>query len=85
MTQKPGKLFLHVMTWPEDEKLVVPVKNGVTKAYLLTDAGSSIKSAAGDAGVTLSLPAQMPDKGATVIVLELDGAPKVIEPPKSGG
>ena len=36
-------------------------------------------------GVTIAVPAEMPDKDATVIVLEIDGPPKVIEPAKSGG
>jgi alpha-L-fucosidase len=84
-TQKPGKLYLHVMTWPADGKLVVPVTNKAAKAYLLTQPGSSLKLAAGDAGVTLSLPGEMPDKDATVIVLEIDGPPRVIEPAKTGG
>ena len=35
-TQKPGKLYLHVFDWPHDRKLVVPVKNEVHAAYLLS-------------------------------------------------
>jgi len=85
VTQKPGKLYLHVMTWPSDGKVVVPVTNAATKAYLLAKPDSSLKTATADMGVTIAVPAEMPDKDATVIVLEIDGPPKVIEPAKSGG
>jgi alpha-L-fucosidase len=84
-TQKPGKLYLHVMTWPTDGKLVVPVSNKASKAYLLTQPASSLEVAAGDAGVSVKVPSEMPDKDATVIVLEIDGPPRVIEPSKTGG
>jgi hypothetical protein len=61
------------------------VTNKIAKAYLLTQPESSLKLAAGDAGMTLSLPGEMPDRDATVIVLEIDGPPRVFEPPKTGG
>jgi alpha-L-fucosidase len=79
-TQKSGKLFLHVMKWPADGKLAVPIRNKVTKAYLLTQPGSAVDSAVGDVGVTVTLPAEAPDKVASVVVLEISGAPDVIAP-----
>ncbi|MEA2734179.1 MAG: alpha-L-fucosidase [Humisphaera sp.] len=85
VTQKPGKLFLHVMNWPSDGKIVVPLTNQATKAYLLAQPASSLDLAAGSAGVTIAVPAEMPDQGATVVVVEIKGPPRVIEPSKPGG
>ena len=35
VTQKPGRLYLHVFDWPVDGKLLLPISNKVTNAYLL--------------------------------------------------
>ena len=84
-TQKPGKLFLHVFDWPQNGVLEVPLANKISKAYLLTDHTKALKvtskETADTAGSPLSiqLPANAPDKYASVVVLEFDGAPKVIE------
>ena len=72
-TQKPGKLYLHVENWPADGKLVVPMKNKVLKAYLLSAPDKSLDTAAGSDGVSITVPSAAPDKIATVIALEIDG------------
>ena len=82
-THKAGKLFLHVMKWPADGKLLVPVKNQPSKAHLLTKPDSALETAAGGGGLTVSLPGEMPDPIATVIVLEISGSPDVIAPAAS--
>jgi alpha-L-fucosidase len=85
-TQKPGKLFLHVFDWPKNGELFVPgLKNKVKQAYLLADAVNNAKAelletTSSDEGVTVKLPAQAPDKIASVVVLEIEGAAQV-EPP----
>jgi alpha-L-fucosidase len=79
-TQKPGKLFLHVLNWPADGKLLVPVRTAPSKAYLLTEPASGLEVVAGDAGVTIALPAEAPDRSAPVVVLEIGGSPDVIAP-----
>jgi alpha-L-fucosidase len=78
-TQKPGKLFLHVFDWPKDE-LIVPVKNRVTKAYLLADPAHTALNVGDelDAGAAIFLPAEAPDKLASVVVLEIKGKPEVV-------
>ena len=63
-----------------DGKLVLPLKSKPTKVYLLTQPGSVLESTSDDAGVTLKLPAEAPDKIATVIALEISGTPDVIAP-----
>jgi alpha-L-fucosidase len=76
-TQKPEKLFLHVMTWPTDGKLHVPVTNA-KRAYLLAKPDEALTMDGNDSGVTVTVPAEMPDKVATVVVLEVDGLAKVV-------
>ena len=78
-TQKPGKLFLHVFKWPSDGKLVVPIRNSASKAYLLSNAAKSLDTKKVEGGVQLDVPAQAPDPIASVVVVELEGTPQVIE------
>jgi alpha-L-fucosidase len=78
-TQKPGKLYLHVFDWPKDGLLGVPVANKVAKAYLLANRAQPLAvTAKPGAGVSIAVPAEAPDANATVIVLEIEGAPKVL-------
>jgi alpha-L-fucosidase len=76
-TQNPGKLYLHVCEWPKTEDLLVPLRNKVKKAYLLSKPSESLAAAATDTGVRLTIPATAPDPHVTIIVLEIEGAPEV--------
>jgi alpha-L-fucosidase len=78
-TQKPGKLFLHVFKWPSDGKLVVPIHNRATKTYLLAEPGKALENKSVEGGVQIEVPAQAPDPIASVVVVELEGAPQVAE------
>ncbi len=80
-TRKPGKLYLHVFDWPADGKLLVPMTNPITKAYLLTAPANVLPVTSTDNGQSVALPAEAPDKIATVIVAEIAGEPEVIVPP----
>jgi alpha-L-fucosidase len=78
VTQKPGKLYLHVFAWPKTGKLAVPALGDrkITAAYLLADVDRTpLRVAADEDHVELALPAQAPDPVATVIVLETSAAP----------
>ena len=77
-TQKPGKLYLHVFNWPKDGKLLVPITNKITKAYLLTAPDQALAAEAFAAGVTLTVPATAPDPIATVVVAEIEGEPQAL-------
>jgi alpha-L-fucosidase len=68
-------LYLHVFAWPADGKLIVPgLKNAVEAAYLLSDPQKqSLRTEAGADGVTVAVPAEMPDKIASVVVLQVKG------------
>ncbi len=72
VTQKPGKLYLHVFNWPNGKLPVAGVNaQNVKAAYLLADANHAALAVtpAGD-GIEIAVPAQAPDGIASVIVLE---------------
>jgi alpha-L-fucosidase len=78
VTQKAGKIYLHVFAWPKDGKLVVPLANKSGKAALLVAPDQALPVTAGDNGLTIALPAKAPDKIASVIVLDLDGPAQLL-------
>ena len=80
-TQKPGKLYLNVFTWPADGKLVVPMRGTATKAYLLGAPGTALALAPTSAGLQVTVPASAPDPVSSVIVLEGVGAVDPLPPP----
>ena len=93
VTQKPGKLYLHVFDWPQGELVVPGLKNKIKQAYLLADAHNNAKAelfdvATSDDGVTVKLPQEAPDKIASVVVLEIEGpadvAPYAVPQSKDG-
>ena len=82
VTTKPGKLYLHVFDWPKGELVVYGLRNKVKKAYLLAGNKPVKATQKSDAVLQhdvlrLSLPAKAPSAHASVIVLEIDGEPKV--------
>lgn len=81
-TQKPGKVFLHVFQWPKNGRLTVPLSNKVKSAYLLALPEHTLAVAAGGHGIEIALPAVAPDPIASVVVVEIEGAPLVIAPAK---
>jgi alpha-L-fucosidase len=79
-TQKPGRLYLHVFDWPANSQLLVPVSNRVRRAYLLSDRRAKLAIASGPNGQTITLPpTDKPDPNATVVAVEIEGPPRVIE------
>ena len=80
-TRKPGKLYLHVFDWPTGGTIFIPMTSSISKAYLLTDPAKPLPVTSADNGQTIALPAEAPDKIASVIVAEIAGEPEVIVPP----
>ena len=82
ITQKKGRLYLHVYTWPRRLTLL-GLRNKVKKAYLLADRrkGVEVKQThdkeADQHTLKLKLPAKRPDKHVSVVVLEIAGAADV--------
>jgi alpha-L-fucosidase len=86
-TQKGTALYLHVFDWPADGVLDVPMKADVAKAVLLAAPGTALAVTADGAHLKIRLPASAPDPIATVIRLDLRGAPQIdptLKPPAPG-
>jgi len=75
VTQKPGKLYLSVFDWPKDGKLPLAISNQVTRAYLLAKPDIVLTTSRDANGITVNLPPGAPDPIASVVVLEIQGAP----------
>ena len=82
-TTKAGKIYLILFKWPVDGKFLAPgLESKVKKAYLLAD-HKKLKVTQNETGAMISLPAEAPDKTASVICLEIaDKVPKVAAPKK---
>ncbi len=84
-TQKrlPGgktRLYLNVFDWPKDGKLVLPLAAGSGARARLLAGGRSLAVTAGDRETSIAVGNQAPDKIASVIALDVKGAPKVVKP-----
>ncbi|NPA36363.1 MAG: alpha-L-fucosidase [Chlorobi bacterium] len=83
-TRKGNVVYLHVYDWPADQKLALPVKNKVKKAYLLADKEGELEVADEDGKVVVHVPENAPDSVISVVVIELEGEPEVLPVPTSG-
>jgi alpha-L-fucosidase len=84
-TVKGDKLYLHVFSWPGDGVLRMPgLKNELRSAYALADPSRKLTFQRIDGNVAITLPDKPLDEldtvHDTVIVLQLDGPPRV-DPP----
>lgn len=69
-TRKGNKLYLHILNRKEDVLHLPDFGATVTKAYFM-EGGAAVKFTKED-GYKIVLPAELPDKNVSVIVLELD-------------
>jgi len=78
-THRENKIYLHLLARP-GKKLVLPMQDGlgIKGAYFLQD-GSPLKMKREKDSFTLNLPGKLPDKVATVIVLELETSASEID------
>jgi alpha-L-fucosidase len=83
-TLKGQKLFLHVVRWPEDGVLKVPVLNEAKRAYTLGSAGSNLKVKQYADRVEISVPPEAPDDVLPVVALEFKGELCVHPVPTAG-
>ena len=75
-TLKGNRLYLHVLQWPADGRLVVGgLKSNVVHAYLLSDpARASLPvRRLGELDVAIDVPPTAPDEVDSVVVLECEG------------
>ncbi len=80
------RLYLHVFDWPKDGELIVPgLASRPIQAFLLSG-NQPLKAAAEDQHVKVFLPAEAPDKIATVVALDIEGRPRILPPaPQAAG
>lgn len=72
VTEKPGRLYLHVFDWPTDGKLTLKCSTKPAKSWLLADKTEcTVKQ--GVSEITISVPAHSPDKDDSIVVVELAG------------
>jgi len=73
-TTKAGKIYIHIFKWPAGQIELPGVKGQITSARLLgLPAAEPLKFEQTAQGVTVQLPAQAPDKIASVLCLEVKG------------
>jgi alpha-L-fucosidase len=76
------RLFLHVFSWPENGRLVLPgIYNKTERAFLLADNNSELRSFNEKDNIVIRVPASQPDPSNSVVVLDLVGKPDVNDPP----
>lgn len=68
-TAKPGKLYLHVLKWPSDGKLILHTATNITKAWLLADRTPCVVKQESNV-ITISVPARALENIDSVVVLE---------------
>jgi alpha-L-fucosidase len=76
-TRKGSTLYLHVFDWPTDGRLLVPLKNPVTRAYLMTDPRKPLSHSSEGGHLQVQVPAAAPDPIASVVAVEIQGSPEV--------
>ena len=89
VTVKGRTLYVHVMGWPRDGRILLPgLRTDVKRAYLLADKGQALRFRRAGRDVVVSLPERALDPDATVVVVELKGEPQVdpteIRPDRQG-
>ena len=78
VTTKGDRLYVHVFEWPGDREARLPkLANEVKRAYLLEKGKPKLEAIRDGEDWIIRLPAQPSDKVASVLVVELDGAPRV--------
>ncbi len=78
ITRKPGKLYLHVIDWPQRELVLYGLQNPVRNARLLADPAKTLTATqtteeGGLKVLRIQLPSNPPDRNASVIALDIDG------------
>jgi alpha-L-fucosidase len=74
------RLYFFVYDWPTNGQLFVcGLANPPVRAFLL-DGHTPLAFKAADNNVTITVPASAPDKTASVVALDIEGAPRIINP-----
>jgi alpha-L-fucosidase len=71
------RLYLHVFDWPKDGKLAIPFTAGGGARARLLGTGKTLTVAGADRQTTIAVEGQAPDPIASVVELDIQGAPRV--------
>jgi alpha-L-fucosidase len=78
VTQRPGKLYVHVFSAPDGAVILRGLQSPVKRAYMLADKSrATVRTESTPDGVTITVPQPLPDPVASVVVLEISGKPSV--------
>jgi alpha-L-fucosidase len=66
-------LYLHIFDWPKNGKLVVPGLHSEIKSAELLAGRRKLASSVTPEGVSITVPADAPDKVSSTVVLRVDG------------
>jgi alpha-L-fucosidase len=66
-------VYLHVFTWPTDGKLSVDGLKVTPEAVTLLATGATLQSSMTDAGLSITIPTEAPDKLSSTIVVKVAG------------
>jgi alpha-L-fucosidase len=76
-------LYLHIYDWPAEGRLEFGgLGNRVERAYLLVQPDRELPIIAEEASIVVQMPRTAPDAVASVLALEIEGAPIVFEAPR---
>lgn len=82
-TQKGNILFMNILNWPSDNKLVIHgINNEPKRAFLLADKKrNQLKMEHGGDSLVVCLPSEAPDEISSVVVLDFSKKPEIYNPP----
>jgi alpha-L-fucosidase len=80
-TRQEGKLYLHVIDWPADGRLIVPMSSKVRSAYLLRAPDRQLRFERTSQGLEIDLASNVPDPVSTTVVLDHVGVVEALPAP----
>ena len=82
-TVKGGtRLYLHVFSWPENGRLVLPgIYNQPGQAFLLSDPTIKLDAFRKEDAIVINIPQKVPDSINSVVAIDIVGKPDVNDPP----
>jgi len=83
-TRNGKTVYLHVLKWPADGRLLVPLLNKDVRARLLASPEAPLPVSYEDKRLVIEVPPEAPDPAITVIALELKEDPKTLPSPLVG-
>lgn len=72
-------LYFHLLSWPADQRIVLPVLTNEIVSANLMGSGETLKTESTDEGVIIHLPAAAPSETCSVVTLKIKGEPEIDE------